>query len=109
MDRAELKCSASRVEMAAAGILGEYKGSQAREVVITLEEYEKLRDRMDADEAAGFGDLAEEEADETDQPPEPSYVSEGQKEYIVVEDDAWKPVPDITLSDDVLEGDKGPL
>ena len=33
--------------MAASGILGEYKGSQAREVMMTLEDYEKIREQMD--------------------------------------------------------------
>ena len=33
-------------QMAAAGIVGEYKGSQAREVNMTLEEWEELRDTL---------------------------------------------------------------
>ena len=37
--------------MAAIGILGEYKGSQAREVMVTEDEYEKIRQQM-ADEDA---------------------------------------------------------
>lgn len=45
--------------MAAAGILGEYKGSQAREVMMTLEEYETLRKNMIADQVAGYADLTE--------------------------------------------------
>ena len=36
----------------AAGILGEYKGSQAREVLMTLKEYEALRAQMEKDAAA---------------------------------------------------------
>lgn len=67
--------------MAAAGILGEYKGSQAREVMMTLEEYERLRERMEAE--------AKQEAAEADSS-EPAYgfdklttsVSEGQREYV---------------------------
>jgi len=43
--------------MAAVGVLGEYKGSQAREVQMTLAEYEQMREKMDAEavgpEAAG--------------------------------------------------------
>jgi len=39
--------------MAAMGVLGEYKGSQAREVIITEEEYEQLYEKMRADEGAG--------------------------------------------------------
>ena len=63
--------------MAAAGILGEYKGSQAREVLMTPEEYEAIRDQMDADAEAGYADLA----DDAD-PGETAYATEGQQEYI---------------------------
>jgi S-DNA-T family DNA segregation ATPase FtsK/SpoIIIE len=58
--------------MAGAGILGEYKGSQAREVLITLEEYEALCTQMQADAEAGYKDLAEEapESDEEEDPEE---------------------------------------
>ena len=59
--------------MAAAGILGEYKGSQAREVMMTAEEYERLRERMEAE--------AKQEAAEADSS-EPAYVSEGQRGYV---------------------------
>jgi len=71
--------------MAAAGILGEYKGSQAREVLMTLEEYEKLRKQMAADAAdaaAGYKDLAEDR-----QTSEPAYITEGQKGYIATDGD----------------------
>ena len=68
--------------MAASGILGEYKGSQAREVVITLEEYENIRQQMEEDAEAGYEDMAEE-----DDPSEPAYVSEGQREYIAIDSD----------------------
>ncbi len=43
--------------MATAGILGDYKGSQAREVTITADEYEQMRKNMLADEVAGYQDL----------------------------------------------------
>ncbi len=65
--------------MAGAGILGEYKGSQAREVLMTLKDYEKLRERMEA-EAAEAG-----ESDEGDDSSEPNYVSEGQHGYVAVD------------------------
>ena len=57
---------ASRIieAMAASGILGQYKGSQAREVLITLEEYERLRQQMEADKKAGFSDLQDEPSEE---------------------------------------------
>jgi len=52
---------ASRIieAMAASGILGEYKGSQAREVMMTLEEYERLKQQMDADKQAGYSDMSD--------------------------------------------------
>ncbi len=67
--------------MAAAGILGEYKGSQAREVLMKLSEYEKIRSQMEKDDADGYEDMAE---DDTNQP---AYVSEGQKGYVSIDDD----------------------
>jgi len=75
---------ASRVieMMAASGILGEYKGSQAREVMMTLEEYERIRDQMDEDAEAGYEDLAE-----PNESSEPAYVSEGQQEYLATDSD----------------------
>jgi S-DNA-T family DNA segregation ATPase FtsK/SpoIIIE len=55
--------------MAAAGILGEHKNAQAREVTITLDEWEAMKAQMEADAAAGtiFEDSAEDaDADEDD-------------------------------------------
>jgi len=48
-------------QMAAMGILGEYKGSQAREVMMTLEEYEQLREKMQT-EAAEYESKADQSA-----------------------------------------------
>ena len=70
--------------MAASGILGEYKGSQAREVMMTLKEYERIRRQMGADAEAGYEDLAEDEADDS---PEPALLSEGQRGYISVDNE----------------------
>jgi S-DNA-T family DNA segregation ATPase FtsK/SpoIIIE len=70
--------------MAGAGILGEYKGSQAREVTMTLEEYERIRDQMEADAEAGYEDLAEAESGESS---DSSYVSEGQRGYVSVDNE----------------------
>ncbi len=61
--------------MAAAGILGEYKGSQAREVMMTLEEYERVREQMESEEA-------QEKAESENPSSEPAYVSEGQRGYV---------------------------
>lgn len=50
-------------EMAAAGILGTYKGSQAREVAISLEEWEAMKEQMAKDAAmASSVNAAEDEA-----------------------------------------------
>ena len=57
--------------MANAGILGEYKGSQAREVTMTLDEYEQMRKSMLADEVAGYRDLTQDaNSEEYDSPTE---------------------------------------
>jgi hypothetical protein len=61
--------------MAAAGILGEYKGSQAREVMMTLEEYERVKEQMEAEEAM-------EEQENGPPSSEPAYVTEGQRGYV---------------------------
>ena len=50
--------------MATAGIVGQYKGSQAREVMMTIEEYENIRRQMEIDSAAGYEDLADDQNDE---------------------------------------------
>ena len=48
-------------QMAAAGIVGDYKGSQAREVLLTLEEYEHIRRQMEKDAVMGYNDMADAE------------------------------------------------
>jgi S-DNA-T family DNA segregation ATPase FtsK/SpoIIIE len=71
--------------MAAAGILGEYKGSQAREVLMTLKEYEQMQQQA-AEEAAihqGVGSAVD--AVKTKQHYEGS--AEGEYHYAAVEDE----------------------
>ncbi len=68
--------------MASAGILGEYKGSQAREVLMTLEQYERIREQMEADAEAGYEDMAE-QGDSS----KSSYISEGQRGYVAVDNE----------------------
>ncbi len=74
---------ASRIieSMANSGILGEYKGSQAREVLMTKDEWENLQKSMRADKAAGFTDMQDDEDEEE------GVVSEGQREYMALEDE----------------------
>jgi S-DNA-T family DNA segregation ATPase FtsK/SpoIIIE len=54
---------ASRIieAMGASGLLGEYKGSQAREVMMTLEEYEQMKAQMAIDKHNGFSDMQDDE------------------------------------------------
>ena len=47
--------------MAAGGILGEYKGSQAREVMMTMDEWNRLQKQVSADAEGGYADLDEDE------------------------------------------------
>jgi S-DNA-T family DNA segregation ATPase FtsK/SpoIIIE len=65
--------------MAGAGVLGEYKGSQAREVTMTLEEYERVRERMEAE--------SQPEESQSESSSEPAYVSEGQRGYVSTDND----------------------
>ena len=66
-------------QMAAAGIVGNYKGSQAREVLMTLDDWSAVRAQMVTERQAGY------QADQDDD------ASEGDKPW-------YDPVPD--LSDD---------
>jgi hypothetical protein len=69
--------------MAASGILGEYKGSQAREVLVTLEEYEQLREQqVNANAEPGLAEI-----DEDEKVPETAYATEGQQGYISTDPD----------------------
>ena len=66
--------------MAVSGILGEYKGSQAREVQMTLKEYEQAKKQMTADAAAGFSDLAEDDESEEEYAGVVDGISEDEEE-----------------------------
>ena len=70
--------------MAAAGILGEYKGSQAREVMMTLKEYEQMRKKADEKVAVHQGVGSADEANKAKQHYEGS--AEGEYHYAAVED-----------------------
>jgi len=62
--------------MAASGILGEYKGSQAREVMITPEEYERMYQQQQDDDS---GQQADNDSSES------AYITEGQRGYVSVD------------------------
>jgi S-DNA-T family DNA segregation ATPase FtsK/SpoIIIE len=64
--------------MASIGILGEYKGSQAREVLMTPDEYEQFCEQTDAEQQP---DKVKEDSQEH------AYVSEGQQGYVSVDDE----------------------
>ncbi len=64
-------------QIAAAGLIGEYKGSQAREVTITAEEWEAIKAQAEAD-AAGLA------------PPEDEEAVEEEAEDDAVEQDAYE-------------------
>jgi len=72
--------------MAAIGVLGEYKGSQAREVVMTMEEYEELRKQMEAEEV-GYDGRGVEEPQADMQKGHYEGSSEGEYHYAAVEEE----------------------
>jgi S-DNA-T family DNA segregation ATPase FtsK/SpoIIIE len=69
--------------MAAAGILGEYKGSQAREVTMTKDEWGRVKGQIAHDQQAGFSDLVEDTPVTGEKHESPSH---GQLEYIAAKD-----------------------
>ena len=71
-------------QMAALGILGEYKGSQAREVMMGVEDWEQLRGQME--QQNGLGHPSRETENGGEQGTEDSsYVNEGQQGYAAVD------------------------
>jgi len=82
--------------MAAMGVLGEYKGSQAREVVMTLQEYEDLRKQQTAAETAqeptgsshNIEDADDTEEDDDDKKsPTHACINEGERRYIAADNE----------------------
>jgi hypothetical protein len=67
-------------------VLGEYKGSQAREVVMTLEEYEHVREQLEAAAEAEYEGGSQDVVKDKDSA-EPDYVREGQRGYASVGED----------------------
>ena len=54
-------------QMAEAGIVGDYKGSQAREVLMTLDEWDRLREQVQSDMQAGYDADAEPSSEPQDE------------------------------------------
>ncbi len=82
--------------MAASGVLGEYKGSQAREVMMTLKEYERIREQMEAEGEAGYGYFGEAEGSSKSACRDSilqkngkmgTPINEGQRGYVAVNED----------------------
>ncbi|MGD0078164.1 MAG: DNA translocase FtsK 4TM domain-containing protein [Sedimentisphaerales bacterium] len=69
-------------QMAVLGVLGEYKGSQAREVMMAVEDWEELREQLDKQKTLDSEQSAEDAGQRTS---EPGYVNEGQKGYTAVD------------------------
>jgi len=65
-------------QIAAAGLIGAYKGSQAREVTITAEEWDAMKAQAEAD-AAGLAPPVDEEELEEDLTEEDAYEEEGEE------------------------------
>ena len=69
-------------QMAALGVLGEYKGSQAREVMMAVEDWEELREQLDKQKTLDSEQSTEDAGQRTS---EPGYFNEGQKGYAAVD------------------------
>jgi len=77
--------------MASLGILGEYKGSQAREVMMTLERYEEMmKERQFGEEQAQAEDDFDEDEGRKTESGEPAYITEGQKGYTHIDDEEFE-------------------
>ncbi|NLH42121.1 MAG: DNA translocase FtsK [Planctomycetes bacterium] len=70
--------------MAGAGILGDYKGSQAREVLMTIEDYEQLLKDLNAGKQMTFDGMEEPAPGPA---PASTYATEGQQGYMSTEVD----------------------
>jgi S-DNA-T family DNA segregation ATPase FtsK/SpoIIIE len=73
-------------QMAAAGIVGEYKGSQAREVLLTMAEYDQIQMQMQRDAANGYGDMGDDNSDQAAEHITSDIDEEAYKNTIVIEE-----------------------
>jgi len=85
--------------MASIGVLGEYKGSQAREVMLTIKQYEEFMENMGSEGEEEYEyeeeegeveeqDVKEEEEQEEEEEEEPYTASaEGEYQYAAMEDE----------------------
>jgi len=64
--------------MASIGVLGEYKGSQAREVILTVKQYEQLMENMNSQDTTEYDSP---DNDDTPPPPDPQQADEQEEPY----------------------------
>jgi len=77
--------------MASLGILGEYKGSQAREVMMTLEQYEEMmKERQYGEEQEQAADEIDEDEGRKAESDEHAYITEGQEGYTHIDDEEFE-------------------
>jgi len=77
--------------MASLGILGEYKGSQAREVMMTLEQYEDMmKERQYGEDEAQNAEDFEEDKEIKAESAEHVYITEGQEGYTHIDDEEFE-------------------
>jgi len=82
--------------MAAMGVLGEYKGSQAREVIMTLEEYEDIRKQQalaetEQEQTDSSNDTEDTDDDEEKEDDKKSHshacINEGERRYVATDNE----------------------
>ncbi len=100
--------------MGASGILGEYKGSQAREVTMTLAEYEEMKKEMAIEATASGEDLAEddekydeaaEEVDEAEDYDADEEADDEDEEYDEDEEEEEEEEEEEVYEDELVEQD----
>ncbi len=93
-------------QMATAGIVGEYKGSQAREVNMTLKEYESIRRQMEQEATAGYAADAQHVSSDVDEQEVVSTVVQDDSQVETAEE-AVVDAEEYTIEDQEPEGSVG--
>ncbi len=78
-------------QMAEAGLVGEYKGSQAREVLMTLQEYESIKRQMKIDAINGYTDMQETQNDPNDLQNKVEHIIDPTQPTIILDEDETEP------------------
>ncbi|MBN2841946.1 MAG: hypothetical protein JXM68_02585, partial [Sedimentisphaerales bacterium] len=90
-------------QMAEAGLVGEYKGSQAREVLMTLQEYESIKRQMEIDAINGYSDMQDEVEVKALKAKDPT------KPTIILDDEENEDEPDTVIATDATTTDGKPV